>query len=819
MIRSIELSERYRSLVPSTFEEAPEFNRTNVVYGHNGSGKSSLSDLLLEVSQGSPPRGVRVDTSDSNRLTSKELAEGNPLNISVFNSTWVKNALGLFIEGDSAEAIVTLDETATSLKEESQELDESLPGLEKEHDDAKQALSRRRNFRSEVVTDAQDDIVREIDAHLPGQYTRSKFRVPRVEQLLTEHSGEVRTDQEQKHSRQVLATSAIQYFTLADELPLPVLDCVVDISELRMQTPTNVALESLSGRGELERWVETGLELHAQSRECMFCSGELSDERISELNAHFDASRREVREKCLSMRRKIDREIDALTFYRQKFPEPESVHPNCRKEYELNLANADAKLGSIIEFYETCVNLLDEKLAALDEVLQTRVISVPAALGTDELEGLRRNNALSQNIDSEKSSAAMETLDDVIGRHAGRFKLASDSVKLGEEELKAADDAVRAARARREFIRQQSYTSAGAAQAISRDLALVYGKNHLAIEIVGDGLSYRCVRDGVPAEHLSEGEKNTLALVYFMHAQTLGLGLGDKSSRVLVIDDPTSSFDRETAYATHSWLLDVVRGFGQVFILTHDFELLRLFLHSLSSRIARGDTDSPAAIPDARGGDSNNSNTASFLELRSVVGAQVRTSKLSPLSKTLVASKSEYSYLFEVLVGAVADDEDDASFFVSPNSARRVLETFCAFKAPNQGNFLSRLQYVIESTKRDALLVPVDTPVDYRSLYDFCNRFSHGQAALLGVSLDSATTRRELRNCLAFIRACDEMHYTEMLRSIASVLVDPLTGKPIPKPAVLAKDRARRTRARVLAESTGEGATRADVRKGGHERG
>ena len=93
------------------------------------------------------------------------------------------------------------------------------------------------------------------------------------------------------------------------------------------------------------------------------------------------------------------------------------------------------------------------------------------------------------------------------------------------------------------------------ADQINADLASVYGRKHLRIEVAEQGKAYRCWRDTEPASNLSEGEKNTLALIYFLrHLQDESFEI-DPKKRIVVVDDPSSSLDRESVYATHSWLL------------------------------------------------------------------------------------------------------------------------------------------------------------------------------------------------------------------------------------------------------------------------
>ena len=52
----------------------------------------------------------------------------------------------------------------------------------------------------------------------------------------------------------------------------------------------------------------------------------------------------------------------------------------------------------------------------------------------------------------------------------------------------------------------------------------------------------------------------------------------------MVVDDPSSSLDREAVFATHQWPIDTLRPFGQYIVLTHDFNFLRLFIKSKTNQ-------------------------------------------------------------------------------------------------------------------------------------------------------------------------------------------------------------------------------------------
>lgn len=64
-----------------------------------------------------------------------------------------------------------------------------------------------------------------------------------------------------------------------------------------------------------------------------------------------------------------------------------------------------------------------------------------------------------------------------------------------------------------------------------------------------------------------------------------------------------------------------------------------------------------------------------------------------------------------------------------PNGARRVLEVFTSYKAPHLGTFDQRLGDLMGGDL-------ANNP--YRDVYDFCNRYSHGEG---GESVDVLDAR------------------------------------------------------------------------------
>lgn len=109
----------------------------------------------------------------------------------------------------------------------------------------------------------------------------------------------------------------------------------------------------------------------------------------------------------------------------------------------------------------------------------------------------------------------------------------------------------------------------------------------------------------------------------------------------MIINDPSSSLDREALFATHQWLIDTLTGFGQYIVLTHDFSSLRLFIRS--QNIAWGKSMKVITQGDA---DEIRFPRVSFWRCTRCQQNGERRSKVGKHPRLLPNSSSEHAYLF-----------------------------------------------------------------------------------------------------------------------------------------------------------------------------
>jgi wobble nucleotide-excising tRNase len=90
-----------------------------------------------------------------------------------------------------------------------------------------------------------------------------------------------------------------------------------------------------------------------------------------------------------------------------------------------------------------------------------------------------------------------------------------------------------------------------------------------------DGIEARSDASNIPLKHtLSEGDKSSLSLSFFLARLDL---LPNINNRIIVFDDPISSFDTRRRMMTISILSKIAQEVSQFFLLSHDINFIKEF--------------------------------------------------------------------------------------------------------------------------------------------------------------------------------------------------------------------------------------------------
>ncbi|WGX94379.1 AAA family ATPase [Nocardioides sp. L-11A] len=752
MLRGLNIASQWRSLAPGFWPKDVPFGKRTIVYGHNGSGKSTIADLLLALAD----EGAPVDTSwEDEGGTSHRVARGAigpATGMAVFTKRWVEENLSAFLDGESASAIVTLGREAISAKEEEERLAEEITALTKsakefaskakEHDKKAEALAR----------EVQNLIVAELEDVDRRRFTKHRYQLPTVKANLAGFKGEVPSAADHAAALMRLGEGAPEKIPTPRAMPDAVTASLSDMDALLSETPTRQALASLEGHPEAQRWVEEGRELHEDESECLFCASPLTKERREALAKHFDESWVSIRARARTLRERVSQEARDLAAWVNEWPDSSLIASEHRPGYQEAVEAIQAAVATrsaVLEAVEVALSAKElDPSATLTSPDLTLLGTPPSTTAADEL--VTTHNEQADDHDRIRTESINTVLDHLVGSHSARFldhkKQVDEASEKGTADTRAASVSESALRR----IREQRLTTSETARRLTEDLSRVFGRGHLSVRVTDDGKSYTCWRGGQAATHLSDGERTTLSLLYFLRQLEDESHKADPGQRIVVIDDPSSSLDRESVFATHQWLVSALENAGQFILFTHDFNLLRLFLKSQKNQ-----WDTSFKKLKNNDPDETRYPRVAFVECFASNQGGQRQTRIAPLPDLLRKSTSEYAYLFSMIMKGLAEPSDHERLFLLPNAARRVLESFASYRTPDLSHFDKQLEAMIEEPE----LQP------YRDVYDFCNRWSHGEGSEAVDVLDARAVYNSVRRCMEFLRAADSDHFARLCKA------------------------------------------------------
>ncbi len=532
-----------------------------------------------------------------------------------------------------------------------------------------------------------------------------------------------------------------------------------DLEELRSQTSAllkrsvvSKVIADLARDVSVGAWVQQGLSLHKgthKTNTCRFCGNEFSAQRRAELEEHFNdafASFQHDIEQAIS---DIERQQQTLTDV--TFPDESRFYEHLLGDIQLAVTNAKNKIEFAKQMLGRLKETLESKKASLfhgftledsesttgsaDSLLQTAIDAVNAVIAKHETTTNNLNEAIRQAFQALEQDYVLEALPkfDELNRSAIEADTAFATAKEKPEELQRQIDQIE-----RDIVEHRR-----PAEELNQELQAYLGRYELQFEVKDTG--YALTRGGQPALNLSEGERTAIAFLYFL--KSLEDRAFDLKKSIVVIDDPVSSLDANALFSSFGYMKERTKASGQLIILTHNFAFFRQvknWFHHLKGQKKQDVAQRPARFYTILRPFSNNSHGA----------------VLSTIDRLLEEFESEYHFLFKQ-VHAVAKSEatagELAQYYGMPNIARRLIETFLAYRFPDcGGDLVKRFERVnFDSAKKTRIL-------------RFLNTYSHSG----GISDPEhdpsvlAETGEVMKAILELMQASDRPHYQGMIKLI-----------------------------------------------------
>lgn len=737
--------------------ELPTFAQFNVIYGWNGTGKTTLSSLFanLQDSRAVTQGEVEFELDSGDKISGADIPNTTVPPVRVFNRDFVAKTIDSISQNNVAPIYF--------LGTESIEQQKQVERLKNELETARAAESKADNDKQKADKDLDDfciDKGKLIREALLGSAQYANYDKRRFRDAVTKLKG---------MSQQPVALSDTQKKCLRKQKDLqakPSISLVSttapEIETLRSKTSAllersivSQVIDVLAKDSAVGVWVQQGLSLHKGDREtdtCRFCGNELSPQRRAELEAHFNDA-------FTAFQQDIEQAVSDIELQQQNlagviFPDESRFYDHLAGDIQFAVETAKKAIESVIQIFGRFKEALERKRAKPFEVLTLEDTDATAVSDSTSLQNaigavndiIDKHETTTKNLNDEIKQACQTLEQDYVLEALPKFDELNKSATEAEATLSTAKQKPTELTNRISAIERDIVEHRRPAEELNRELRAYLGRDELQFDIKDTG--YALTRGGQPALHLSEGERTAISFLYFLKS------LEDKafelSKGIVVIDDPVSSLDANALFSAFGYMKERTKACHQLFILTHNFGFFRQvknWFHHLKGQNKKKVEHRPGR----------------FYALMTAVANGERSATLAPIDPLLEQFESEYHFLFKQvhdLAKIAAPAAELVQYYGLPNIARRLIETFLAYRFPDcDGDLIKRFERVnFDAAKKTRILRLLNTYSHSGGISDP----EHDPSVL-------AETGEVMKAILELMQALDGDHYQGMIKLMQPV--------------------------------------------------
>ncbi len=688
--------------------DLPSFAQFNVVYGWNGTGKTTLSSLFanLQDNRAIAQGEVEFELDNGNKLFGASLVTATVPPVRVFNRDFVTRTIESIGQGNVAPIYF--------LGAESIEQQKQVEELRKELEIARKAVTeadggkRKADKALDEFCIEKGKLIREalLGSAQYANYDKRRFKdavakLKRQSPQPTALSNEQKQNLRKQKELQAKPSVSRLIFTLPDLESLH-----SQTSDMLKRSVVSQVIDALVSDVSVAAWVQQGLALHKGEHEtdtCRFCGNGFSAERRAELEGHFNDAFAAFQREIDAAIRAIDRQQKSLTSV--VFPDESRLYDHLASNFQDAVKTANQAIQPVDQMLGFFKEALERKKSSPFDVLTLENGNKPEYSDGKNLEAaidavnsiIDKHEETTTHLEDEVKRAS-ETLElDYVLDALPKFDELSSLVTETTTALAAANEKPNELRKKIEEIERKIVEHRRPAEELNRELRAYLGRDELQFAIKETG--YALTRGGKPAQHLSEGERTAIAFLYYL--KSLEDKAFDLSKGIVVIDDPVSSLDANALFSAFGYMKERTKACHQLFIFTHNFAFFRQiknWFHHLKGQKSPHIEKRPGR----------------FYALLSTIDGCERSATLTPIDPLLEQFESEYHFLFrqvyDVASSAVCTN-GLAQFYGLPNIARRLIETFLAYRFPDcSGDLIKRLERVdYDAEKKTRILRLLNT--------------------------------------------------------------------------------------------------------------
>lgn len=692
-----------------------DFSRYNVIYGWNGVGKTSLSTIFRHLQRKQPiSEGqiqILVDQAvvsgadfGTAQLPALRVFNRDTVDRSVFESAAHQLPPVFFLGEDSVEKQKQIEQLTLSL-------DAVLEEADKYRRDEGTASAAFESFCSEEAKGVKN-LLTVAGGGPYNNYNAANFKVD-VAGLALASPAPTKLSEQGRKKHLTAKNSTIMESVDEPSMSFPDLADLAKKTQAALQrSVVSKVVPRLTGNPTLATWVNTGLALHTGENltdECEFCGGPLRPERVRQLEDHFND---EFKKSHFELGQLIGEVTKAQSFRNSlQIPPKEALYADLRPTYDEALKSLNGQSILMTSALDVLLRALqakrDEPFKSMELMpfitslkpeetpaggwetffhsVYAGLAAVGTALGqaafTKLKELIAEHNRQTSNFEAEVANARKALARDELLRAASDWKTKSEAVTDAEALQKSATATASRLKSQITELEQQVRQHRRPAEELNQELASYLGRDELRFDVEQNG--YRIMRGDQPAMHLSDGERTSIAFLYFL--KSLKATDFDLETGIVVIDDPVSSLDANSLFNAFAYMQARTAAAGQLFVLTHNFTFFRQ-VRLWFDKLPHQNKKDPSL------------HSARFYMLSTEIKDGTRGAKLSELDPLLKCYESEYHYLFKRLQeeSKKADAPTLEAYYALPNMARRLLEAFLAFRVPHHTGDLYKQLHEID---------------------------------------------------------------------------------------------------------------------------
>lgn len=752
------------------------FKDINIIYGRNYSGKTTLSRIFRAFETGVlSDKYVNSEfqlLSDGNtELTQKEVSQKQDFR--VFNSDFIDENLSfIHNENGKIEPFAILGEDNQKISQEIKNIQEELgkntdeekTGLYKELDDKKQDYTNAEssynmnnaNLNRDLTAKARKIKNEEVGFPIPD-YNINKLKQDIDEVLkssfIQKNNQELdslkKTINEEEKSRINTISFSSKFSDLKNEIK----------SLLEKKVGSADKIKELVESALLNSWVEKGIPLHKGRKTCAFCGQPITEERISQLQKHFDKEMEVFQEDLESELNKINAERASL----------ENIYKNQNKTffYAALQSEAENAIDNLKQVASKYIESLERLSKQIEDKKQNVFRSVEFIEPYDHTQSLKdsimkynecvnNSNAFGQSLKEKKEEAKRILLLNAIKQYSDDSKYL-DSVASIVEAEKDKETKKTEFEKLQKLVNQKENTLKEKQRALNDEekgankvneyLSNFFGYNFLKLVAQKEMTEtedtkqyiFEIQRNGEKAYNLSEGECRLVAFAYFMAKLN---DVDTKGKKPLIwIDDPICSLDSNHVFFVYSLISsEIVLNdmFRQLFITTHNLDFLK-YLKRLKSNFLKSDP-------------SKEKQKAYFILERNG-----ESTELKVMPNYMKEYITEFNYLFKAIydcANAELNEDTYPYFYNFSNNARRFLEIYLFYKYPDNS----------EERKKQESFFKGKLPVFLNER--ITNEYSHSAGTLERSSIPVEYPVTEMKKDAQLILDCIEKHDNEQYKAL-----------------------------------------------------